>query len=985
MNNKSFFISILFFMSIFSAYADVIERVLPQSVVGVKKSSILLNGTWNFQFTPKSKWMSIQVPGEVVMQGYALEHDKMVSYKKSVLLPTDFKDKKVILRFDGVYSYARLWVNGTYVRDHNGGFTRWEADVTSFVKVGKQNEIKLEVMDKKDEISYASAYAHHPIGGILRDVTIYALPQTHLADFFIETVMDSLYNDARLKITYRKLGGDLDDLDVTLNNPSGHTTVLQNGQTVNNADGTITQEFGVIKPQKWDAEHPNLYTLVIKAKESGKQTFSFTRKVGFREVKILGNQMLVNGKQVKLRGACRHDMHPTLGRTSTNELDSLDALIFKQTNMNFVRTSHYPPTERFLEYCDKMGIYVECETAICFVDTHRQKNYAPGATQNDSLFTDRYLNQLQEMVKGYRSHASIIFWSIGNESSYGKNFQLSYDWVKAADKTRPTIFSYPGTVDNDKKAYDILSFHYPEVGGTMEQFGVSCNKFQTEKYPSIFDEWAHVPCYTYSSLQNDPNIRDFWGRSLDMMWANLFESKGGLGGAIWGYIDETFMINKPKVGVPYWIEFAKTSKPKEFQGDCVGYGEWGVVDVWRREKPEFWGTKKAYSPIRLLQTEIIDFTFDQPLNLSIYNRFDHTNLNEVKAYYTYNNKREEVSMPNVNAHKKGLFVLPANKWKVGDNIFVEFIANDGLLIDAYTISLGKCVQQKSEVKGKLTVEESNTTLVIKGENFMIPFDKSTGLICNATSHGQVVIEKGPFLNLDLNVNHKTGPEVREKARSYVVDDKDWQMKSFTYTNSTEKVNVTVNGLYKSIAFVMNIQIDSNGKMEIDYKTQNEPNGWLREAGLKLYLPQQLTKLDWARKGYWSYYPENSFAPNKGEALLYNPKKVAFGENPNQSWNLDTHNYYYFANAGAVTNKPLTNIAKGMKENIASYTLTNGSNQGSLNVLSSNNELSCRLNKMVDEQLILYIDNRWDYPEIGWGDYCKALDVTPCFGKITIKL
>lgn len=983
--NHKFFIILLSLFSCVMVKSEVLERALPTKVEGVKAPSILLNGAWDFQFNADSKWRPIQVPGEIAMQGYALEHDKAVTYKKKVAIPADYRNKKVILRFDGVYSYTRLWVNGTYVCDHHGGFTRWEADITSLAKVGKLNEIKLEVTDRKDEISYASAYAHHPIGGILRDVTVYALPKANLADFFVETVMDSLYNNACLKITYRNLDEKIDGVEFTLRDPLQQTVLLNELSIYNNEDGTKTHEFDVTQPMKWDAEHPNLYTLQVKVKQNGKYTYSFTRKVGFREVKIVGNQMFVNGKQVKLRGACRHDIHPTLGRTTTNELDSLDALIFKQTNMNFVRTSHYPPTEKFLEYCDKMGIYVECETAICFVNTHRQKNYAPGASHNDSLFTGRYLNQLKEMVKAYRSHASIIFWSIGNESTYGINFQSSYDWVKATDKTRPAIFSYPGTVEKGKKVYDLMSFHYPGVEGTMEQFGMSCNKFQVDNYPSIFDEWAHVPCYTYSSLQNDPNIRDFWGRSLDMMWANLFESKGGLGGAIWGYIDETFMIKKPKIGKPYWIEFARTSKPKEYQGDCVGYGEWGVVDIWRREKPEFWGTKKAYSPIRLLQTEVTDFTFNQSLNLPIYNRFDHTNLNEVKAFYTFKGEKKVLDMPNVLPHKKGILAFPANEWANGNEVIVEFIANNGLLIDAYTILLGKKQEVIGDEKGNIMVDESANVLTIKGDDFVIPFDKTTGSINNAISHGQVVIEKGPFLNLDLNVNHKTGPEVREKAQNYTVDDKDWQMKSFSCIKSNNRVVVTVNGTYKCIAFEMNIQIASDGKMEINYKTQNEPNGWLREAGLKFYLSQQFTKLNWERKGYWSYYPEGSFASNRGEALLYNPKKVAFGDNPNQSWNVDTHNYYYFANAGADSKIPLTNIAKGMKENVASYILKSDSGKGSVSVLSNDNGVSCRLNKGIDEQLMLYIDNRWDYPEIGWGDYCKALDVTPCFGKIIIKL
>ena len=207
-------------------------------------------------------------------------------------------------------------------------------------------------------------------------------------------------------------------------------------------------------PLKWDAEHPNLYTLEITLYQNKKELSRFHRNIGFRDVKISGNKMLVNGRSVKLRGACRHDIHPKLGRTTTAELDSLDVILFKQSNMNFVRTSHYPPTERFLEYCDRYGVYVESETAVCFVNTYRQKNYAPGKTQSDPAYADRYLGQCQEMVKSSRSHPSILFWSIGNESVYGSNFQLCWDWIKKTDTTRPVIFSYPGSVDKKEKIYD---------------------------------------------------------------------------------------------------------------------------------------------------------------------------------------------------------------------------------------------------------------------------------------------------------------------------------------------------------------------------------------------------------------------------------------------------------------------------------------------------------------------------------------------------
>ena len=290
--------------------------------------------------------------------------------------------------------------------------------------------------------------------------------------------------------------------------------------------------------------------------------------------------MLVNGHQVKLRGACRHDIHPTLGRTTTLELDSLDAVLFKQANMNFVRTSHYPPTERFLEFCDRYGIYVESETAVCFVDTYRQKNYKPGRSQNDLAFAERYLGQCREMVKSLRSHPSILFWSIGNESVYGSNFQLCWDWIKATDTTRPVIFSYPGSaVEKKAEIFDILSMHYQNVYGNVGQWGMSTHNFQGHGIPALFDEWAHPACYTYATLQTDPNIREFWGKSLDMMWSGLFNAPGGLGGAIWGYVDETFSLPEPKFGTSFWKEFARTAKPLDYQGNCVGYGEWGIVDV----------------------------------------------------------------------------------------------------------------------------------------------------------------------------------------------------------------------------------------------------------------------------------------------------------------------------------------------------------------------------------------------------------------------
>lgn len=960
-----------------------------QELAGVETPAVLLSGTWQFRYSPDSKWDKIQVPGEPAMQGYAIEHDKPFTYRKSFTVPADYAGKHTILRFDGVYSYARLFVNDTFVREHHGGFTRWDTDVTPFVRPGKKNEIRLEVTDRLDDISYASGYAHHPIGGILRDVTLFALPETCLYDFYAETHLDAAYEDAVLKIGYSSpvVGGA--EVAYTLADPSGRRYPLAQSRFPLKEGGNMN-ELPVKNPLKWDAEHPNLYTLTVTLSKDGKEIGRFDRRIGFRDVKIEKDRMLVNGMPVKLRGACRHDIHPTLGRTTTAELDSLDVILFKRSNMNFVRTSHYPPTERFLEYCDRYGIYVESETAVCFVDTYRQKNYAPGKTQDSAEFTPRYLSQCREMVKSFRSHPSILFWSIGNESVYGTNFQQCWDWVKATDKTRPVIFSYPGSVGEKEPVYDILSMHYQDVNGNLNQWNRSTHGFQGEGIPALFDEWAHPACYTYATLQEDPNIREFWGHSIERMWSGLFDAPGGLGGAIWGYVDETFMLPEPKVGTAFWKEFARTAKPEDYQGKCVGYGEWGIVDVWRREKPEFWATKKAYSPVRLMTTEVASFLSGQRLLLPLYNCFDHTDLDEIKIRYTYKGVEKELPAPSIAPHQKGLLVIPAEAWEEGELLSICFYTATGELLDAEQVSLGSdyhvrlADSEASPVNGVLLVEETAGMMTIKGDGFEIPFSKETGLICNATSKGQVIIEKGPFLHLDINLNHLTGAEVRKSARKFLTSDSDWKKQSLTYTRKEGAVEVALSGFYQDVQTDILIRISPAGEMNVSYVVAGQPNGYLRETGLSFYLPERLDYLQWERKGMWSCYPEGAFAGNMGETSLYNPKQVRYGENPAQPWLADTHNYYYWADAGTNCDRPLTQMAKGMKENIYRYTLSATGGGAGLTVCSSDASLACRTSKRGDGQLMLYINNRWDYPEIAWGNYCKTLEVVPCYGEMKIR-
>ena len=399
-------------------------------VAGVGNPVISLNGTWKFSMNPPEKhwensvdfssWSDILVPGECQMQGMAIQHDKPYVYKTVFDVPADYEGKQVYLDFHGVYSYARVWVNGKFVREHQGGFTRWSCPITEFIEAGQSVILTVEITDRADDISYGSGYAKHQIGGILRKVELSALPEQHFKQFYIETDLDEAFMDAELKISYAlqkdsPVKAKMELLD-------------HKGEKVKELEKDLDTSTGIIKipvsnPNKWDAEHPYLYTLVTTLFENGEPTIIQKKKIGFREVKLDGNRLLVNGSPVKLRGACRHDIHPTLGRMTTPDYDRLDVLLAKECNMNFIRTSHYPPSEAFLDYCDLYGIYVEDETAVCFVGSHRTEIYrATGASQNDPEFTGRYLSQLEELLHYHRNHPSVIIWSVGNENVFGDNF-----------------------------------------------------------------------------------------------------------------------------------------------------------------------------------------------------------------------------------------------------------------------------------------------------------------------------------------------------------------------------------------------------------------------------------------------------------------------------------------------------------------------------------------------------------------------------------
>ncbi len=977
MKNYYIFFTVFLFFNVASAQTPGLY------VKDVSNPVINLNGTWQICLDPPENfrdieednisWNNIQVPGEVMMQGYAIKHDIPFFYKKSFVLPSDFHGHLIKLRFEGVYSYARVWVNGRYIREHHGGFTAWDCDITDAINPGDSVKLILELTDRADEISFASGYAKHQIGGILRNVSLLALPLSYPENITVKTDFDENYENAVLKVS-----GDIKNLQkdiqiaIALQNSKNKSEIpLEHNSIELNEKNSFQFTNIVLKPAKWDAEHPDLYNLVISLMIKEEILWRKEYLIGFREIEIMGNKLLVNGKEVKLRGACRHDIHPLLGRLSTPEYDLKDVLLAKEANMNFIRTSHYPPSENFLDLCDEYGLYVEDETAVCFVGSHRTEEYRPGDTENDPEYTDQYLSQLAEMVNNHKNHPSVIMWSIGNENEFGSNFKKSFEWVKENDETRPVIFSYPGKVPEDVNSYEILSMHYPDTSGNMNQYGIKTAGFGFNEMPVIFDEWAHVACYNNFTVIEDPNIRDFWGRSLDMMWKKTFEANGALGGAIWGMIDETFMLPDSLPGYnEWWGKIDKNVIPAAYTGNTIGYGEWGIIDTWRRKKPEFWNVKKAYSPVRLLKTEVNDYVSGEMVSIPLYNRFDHTNIQELVIKLYCKEEEKLIASPNIDPHTKGLIKFHLDNWEPGVPAIIEFSNSNGDLIDKYELYLtSPDPKVDPDVSaGDVKIEKTRDHLIaICNNHTKILFDRKTGLIQKVLKPDDTLSVSGPYINLRIK-----GKAVMYSYYEIMDLGKDWTLKKLSYKVDPDCAEFKIRGKTGNLPEVeFNIIIHSEGIVDIQYQIEKIPDEFVREIGVYFELDNVSDSLSWTRDPYWSYYPADHLSARQGGVALYTTNIKQYRTKPEKSWNQDTKSFYYEGIDDELPGKTLTYRAKATKENIFEFALYKG-NERVLRVLSMGKH-SCRLSKD-DEKLVLYINNEMDYVDLSWGNYQRNIKI-----------
>ncbi|MFH0758636.1 MAG: glycoside hydrolase family 2 TIM barrel-domain containing protein [Bacteroidota bacterium] len=918
------------------------------NIPNVKNPQISLNGLWKINLSPEKdfqlnniktdSWADIHVPGEPAMQGFKVQYNKPFAYKKQIVIPDDYQDNSIFIGFDGVYSFARVWINGNLVKSHSGGFTSWNCDISQFVKAGESAWLTVEVTDKKDDISGASAYAHHPIGGILRDVYLFARPVKHIEKLHVETDFDKTYTDASLSLNYKVSAGLPANaiLQFKLTDMQGKEVALPLKKFGLKSTESGMIEIPIKSPLKWEAEHPNLYTLEVTLIADGKTIEKVSQRIGFREIIIAGNQLLVNGKNVMLRGTCRHDVSADYGRCTTKELDETDVRLIKDANLNYVRTSHYPPSRAFLDFCDEYGLFVEEEAAICFTQN---------GSENDTTYTGRYLSQFGEMIERDRNHASIIMWSLGNESVWGINFQKEYEYAKATDPIRPVIFPNFGGIPEGVKCFDLNYVHYPTYQGN-NLYHAESRYFSNPDELVLNDEWAHVPCYITETFKDEQGARDFWGESIKRFWDNISVSDGA-GGAIWCMVDEYFML----------------------PDSCKGTGEWGWVDVWRRKKPEFWHVKKTHSPVSVTTTAIENFKAGLPLLIAVTNRYDFTNLNEINISWASLKASGIIKNADIAPRSKGVIEIPANNWQRGDTISLQFMTKEKQLIDAYQISLGtRAISFTYPPNEELVKTETEDRIIITTGPYLFEIDKASGLFDAILFDKDTLVYNGPFLNLTaMNPCHEV---FYTKCPITTWNGKDWKLKELKAEVTPTMVKIISKGSVDSLVVNFEFLIRSGGIFSVGYEIENPPAWQIQETGIWFKLPDQYRQISWDRNALWSSYPDDHIGRPIGESLLYNPGTLeSYRTTPKHKWNMDSKcGYFYYGPEG--TDKEfhdLANEAKCLKTSLNFYELICNDGVKRLRV-ESNGSLAARVVKSSLGSINLLVNNEWDYVNLNWGNF-----------------
>ena len=594
-----------------------------------QQQTLSLNGLWKFHFNPTiegrlrgfeavgfddTAWDEIPVPGLWDLNGYcdpmylnvgypwrghyennppypATEHNYVGQYRRTFTIDKSWIGKQICLNIGSATSNVRVWVNGKMVGYSEDSKLEARFDLTKYVHAG-ENTIALEIFRWCDG-TYLEDQDFWRFAGIARGVEIYTREKERIEDVHVTG-----WADGRLKVHVEVTRG-IEGVNMEVLGHSGFDNIHIDG--IKPKKGVIDIDEEIFEPALWSAETPNLYTLRVLAYTKKGIAESLEIPFGFRTVEIVGNQLLVNGKPILIKGADRHELSPTGGYNVTEAEMVRDIRIMKELNINAVRTCHYPDDPRWLALCDKYGLYVVDEGNI---ESHGM-GYGPATLGRNPLFAAAHLVRDSRMVQRDFNHPSVIVWSMGNEAGDGPNFEACYDWIKAYDPSRPVQYERALTRNGESHRYtDIYCPMYASPDDILRYL-------QKGTKPFIQCEYAHAMGNSMG------NFKEYWDIAR--------REPGCQGGFIWDFVDQALRWPSDKPGTDHIYIFGgdlNDYDPSDGSFNCNG-----VIAADRTLHPH------AYE-VRYQYRNILTTAGDEPGVVNIYNENFFTDLSRYRLVWT---------------------------------------------------------------------------------------------------------------------------------------------------------------------------------------------------------------------------------------------------------------------------------------------------------------------------------------------------------------
>ena len=750
-------------------------NTLPKHGAGFPKDEngaervVCLNGQWRFRFFNSvlildrhpSTWDEIEVPSNWQLKGYGKPIYTNVRYPYPIhtglgkphiddkenscaVYERDFDvdtlDSLVKINF-AANSGAELYVNDKFVGYSESSFDYQEYDITDFVTAGK-NVVKI-VVYRYTTGSYLEDQDMWRISGLFRDVNLIFEPYCHVADVYAKADFNVDFTEATFDCTV-DIACDKDDYGdgdviVDLIDKEGNVVFNDSFRVLEFDEGdhfTMNFKGKIANPNLWSSENPYLYNLRVRLNEnrhSGvKEVDRREINFGFRKIEVVpktaerDTTILLNGEVLKIRGVNRHEFHPEYGHAVPKELTEKDIILCRNNNINSIRTSHYPNSRHFYDLCDKYGIMVMCENNL---ETHGLATRVP---RSNPIWVKQTSWRMENMVRTYRNHPSILFWSLGNEAGDGgKSFVEMKKTAVALDNTRPVHYESDGYL----KVSDIMSEMYtPET--QMEEIGKNRLHMHSRALwaplghyltPKMYRDKPFIQCeYSHAMGNSLGNFADYWKH---------FKKYDRLcGGYIWDFADQTIKRMHADGTVEWTYGGDWDDKPND-----GNFAFNGIVRGDRSPNPALYEVKKVYQQV--------DFTLVDG-KVQVKNDYCYTDLKDhfsLRMTLTVNGEEKgsvDLAMPSVAPHCTALVDIPFEVTESDTHLTVQAIQlcddrgiKAGHVVAEEQLELSPFNPQEFRVAEGKAVSDDGKHLVLDAGNVVATVDKESGYIVSVKKAG----------------------------------------------------------------------------------------------------------------------------------------------------------------------------------------------------------------------------------------------------------